>query len=227
MKNRFHNTRLFLESFEKNNQGKFILDAGAGERPYEVIFKNNFYSSQDFGKYEKGGNTLEYDKVESIWDSKSCQIICDIYDIPKQDATYDLVLCTEVLEHLQYPDKCITELIRVLKIGGQLLITMPYGCHYHQEPYFFNSGLSHHWFKKVADDNSCEIGEMLLEGDYLTFLFNENKSLYRLQKNTFKRFVLFIWNIFSFLIENIFRALKINFPKYHSGIFCIFIKTQK
>ncbi|MEO5332527.1 MAG: class I SAM-dependent methyltransferase [Magnetococcus sp. YQC-5] len=51
----------------------------------------------------------------------------DAAHLPYQDATFDLVLCSEVLEHL--PDgedqRCLAEMKRVLKPAGRLLITVP------------------------------------------------------------------------------------------------------
>lgn len=48
---------------------------------------------------------------------------CD--PIPLPDGTGDLVICTEVLEHVPDPVKMLHELIRVAKPGAQLLITVP------------------------------------------------------------------------------------------------------
>jgi SAM-dependent methyltransferase len=48
---------------------------------------------------------------------------CD--PIPLADNSGDLVICTEVLEHVPDPEKFLLELIRVTRPGGQLLITVP------------------------------------------------------------------------------------------------------
>ena len=40
---------------------------------------------------------------------------------------YDVILCTEVLEHLEHPRKALTNLIRQLAPGGRLLLTVPDG----------------------------------------------------------------------------------------------------
>lgn len=49
----------------------------------------------------------------------------DIYE--KTDNQFDLVFCTETLEHLLYPDKALDNLIYSLKPGGYLIITVPDG----------------------------------------------------------------------------------------------------
>lgn len=40
---------------------------------------------------------------------------------------FDLVLCTEVLEHCDYPADIVRDMIRVTKTGGMILITVPDG----------------------------------------------------------------------------------------------------
>ena len=42
-----------------------------------------------------------------------------------EDAVFDIVLCNDVVEHLEYPEKCFEEILRVLKPGGVVIITTP------------------------------------------------------------------------------------------------------
>lgn len=39
---------------------------------------------------------------------------------------YDIVLCLEVIEHTKHPDKIIAEIHRVLRPGGQVMLTAPF-----------------------------------------------------------------------------------------------------
>lgn len=52
----------------------------------------------------------------------------DIYNLPLEDCSMDLVVCTEVLEHLKGPQKALKELVRVSK--KYLLLSVP------NEPFF-------------------------------------------------------------------------------------------
>ena len=65
--------------------------------------------------------------------------------LPFADASFDTVLCTEVLEHLPTPAACMTEMVRVLKPGGRLLLTVPFIQPLHELPFdyyrFTPSGL--------------------------------------------------------------------------------------
>jgi ubiquinone/menaquinone biosynthesis C-methylase UbiE len=52
----------------------------------------------------------------------------NIYDLPYKNSEFDLVICTEVLEHLKEPDKALKELKRVTK--KYCIISVP------NEPWF-------------------------------------------------------------------------------------------
>jgi|SRR5688572_4394486 len=44
-----------------------------------------------------------------------------------KDEKFDTVLCTEVLEHLLYPDLALSNLLSMINPGGKLLLTVPNG----------------------------------------------------------------------------------------------------
>ncbi len=45
--------------------------------------------------------------------------------LPFENASFDCVTCLEVIEHLIFPEKAISEISRVLKPGGHVIITVP------------------------------------------------------------------------------------------------------
>jgi SAM-dependent methyltransferase len=53
-------------------------------------------------------------------------VACDLNErIPYADGTFDVVVATEVIEHLDNPQRLISEAARVLAPGGRVLITTP------------------------------------------------------------------------------------------------------
>lgn len=48
-----------------------------------------------------------------------------VYEIQADDNTYDLIFLLEVLEHLDYPDKALQEIARVVKPDGYLVLGVP------------------------------------------------------------------------------------------------------
>jgi 2-polyprenyl-3-methyl-5-hydroxy-6-metoxy-1,4-benzoquinol methylase len=54
-------------------------------------------------------------------------IVGNLYNVDLGDGGYDLVLCTEVLEHLREPEAALTVLCRLCASGGTVLVTVPDG----------------------------------------------------------------------------------------------------
>ncbi len=52
------------------------------------------------------------------------------YQLPFPDSVFDAVLMDYVLEHIEQPDKCASEVFRVLKPGGRLFFRTPNLFHY-------------------------------------------------------------------------------------------------
>jgi SAM-dependent methyltransferase len=49
----------------------------------------------------------------------------DIENMPFEDGSFGTVVCTEVLEHVPYPDQALREIRRVLRPGGVLIGSVP------------------------------------------------------------------------------------------------------
>jgi len=117
--------------------GSRVLDAGAGSSKYRQRFAHCRYETQDFCQYE--GKLVKY--LQPI------DYVCDVAHIPLPDATFDAILCTEVLEHVVEPVAVVQEFSRLLKPGGQLWLTTPHGTYVHMEPYHYNCGLTEYWYR--------------------------------------------------------------------------------
>lgn len=48
-----------------------------------------------------------------------------VYDLKRDDQTFDIVFLLEVLEHLDYPEKALQEISRVMRPGGYLVLGVP------------------------------------------------------------------------------------------------------
>lgn len=74
------------------------------------------------------GVTIDVTNYDNAWTPTVTAFAIDLeYDeIPAEDETYDIVLCCEVLEHMEIdPMHMLSEVNRVLKIGGKLIVTTP------------------------------------------------------------------------------------------------------
>jgi SAM-dependent methyltransferase len=104
--------------------GGRVLDAGAGNAPYAELFDHCQYVGADWS------NSPHAQASES-------DIIASLDALPVNSASFDAVLCTEVLEHLRHPDAVLAELARVLVPGGRLCLTVPFVWPLHEEPFDF------------------------------------------------------------------------------------------
>jgi SAM-dependent methyltransferase len=68
------------------------------------------------------------------------------------NASFDLVLCTQVLEHCASPWRAVHEIHRILRPGGHLILSVPHVWFYHPHP-------SDHWrFTQEGVVRLCEEG---------------------------------------------------------------------
>ena len=65
-----------------------------------------------------------------------------VLDLPYPDATFDRALCLDVLEHLRYDEQpvALAELFRVLRPGGELLVSVPNLAHLQSRMHFLLQG---------------------------------------------------------------------------------------
>jgi SAM-dependent methyltransferase len=146
--------------------GKKILDAGAGECIYKGDCQHLRYVSQDFCQYDGKGNGRGLQRKQ--WQHPRIDIVCDIEQLTVKSKTFDVVLCTEVLEHIPHPERVIAEFRRVLKFGGVLIMTAPFCSQTHFAPYHYSTGFSKYWYEKVLSENGFSINSMTSIGDYYT-----------------------------------------------------------
>jgi len=146
-----------------------LLDAGAGLKPYESLFGHCQYESCDFAECEEFYGNLDDGRRDDI--AARHTYICTLEQIPVADDTYDIVICTEVLEHVPSPAAVLRELHRVLKPSGKLLITVPQGYGIHGEPYnfFYFTRYGLELVLKEAGFNVMMIRE---RGGYFYFLYD-------------------------------------------------------
>ena len=104
-----------------------LLDVGCGEMPFRAFLPDDVrYTGIDVPQadaFSMAGGT----DVHSF----------DGRTIPFPDASFDYILCTEVLEHAEAPEMLVAEMLRVLRPGGTLLATIPFSARVHYAPYDF------------------------------------------------------------------------------------------
>lgn len=109
-------TRARLHTFiVKHATDKKVLDLGASSSPYAHLFPNRV--------------SFDIEAREGI------DVVGDAHDMPFSDNEFEMIVCTEVLEHLHSPQIGINEMRRVLKPGGKLILTTRFVFPIHDAPH--------------------------------------------------------------------------------------------
>lgn len=131
-----------------------FMDFGCGTKPYQhLITKVSKYTGVDF---KGGGNNYKNTKVDVYYDG---------HTLPFEDDTFDSSLATEVLEHIFNPDEILSEINRVLKPEGLLLITCPFFWPEHEQPWDYARYTSF-GIKHLLEINGFEIVSQEKTGNF-------------------------------------------------------------
>jgi SAM-dependent methyltransferase len=75
--------------------------------------------------------------VDIPWSPHQAKVDCwaNVLALPFKSGSFDVVACTEVLEHVENPRQALSEMRRVLKRGGKLLLSVPFMQAEHEQPH--------------------------------------------------------------------------------------------
>lgn len=101
-----------------------VVDVGCGRKPYRARVPATRYVGVDVDTPV----TRELAAADVFYDGRT---------LPFADASFDGVLCSQVLEHVFQPEAFLQEIARVLRPGGQLVLTVPFAWDEHEQPHDF------------------------------------------------------------------------------------------
>ncbi|MDJ1172663.1 tetratricopeptide repeat protein [Roseofilum capinflatum] len=102
---------------------KTIADVGCGFGQLLLMIRENYQPLLIKG-FDFSSSAVK--TAQTIHSYPDCEFEQnDIYEGVNQ--TFDVVFCTEVLEHLLYPQKALINLLKMIKIKGTLILTVPNG----------------------------------------------------------------------------------------------------
>jgi len=107
----------WLEEEGARAGGRRILDVGCGVKPYLPFFSS----------------AREYVGVDVV-PNPHADVIAPIEELPFEDGAFDVVLCIQVLEHVDDPARAVRELRRVCTPGGRVLASTHGTQVYHPSP---------------------------------------------------------------------------------------------
>lgn len=104
-------TQLIREAAASLQPGKreILLDIGGRGKPYAEYFSDH----------------VRWHFVADIEPGVSVDLVADARVLPVADGSVDVVLCTQVIEHIPEPARVLQEIFRVLRPGGTLILSAP------------------------------------------------------------------------------------------------------
>ena len=143
-----------LRAYNKKNEGKSILDVGGRKSPY-TIHVNAEITVLDVPQENETQEQLNLgftsDLLHFFKNKRS-----NIKDVIVQDmtkstlpkASYDAVVCVEVIEHVEEDDLFVKNISDVLKKDGWAYFTTPNGDYVKNEPPYYNPDHKRHYTKE-------------------------------------------------------------------------------
>lgn len=149
-----------------------VLDAGAGDCFAKRWFRRHTYTALDIAD-----SILETPDIPETPDIQ--KIKGSVEKLPFQNNTFDIVLCLEVLEYIEYPERALDEFFRVLANGGILVLSAPLMVQYHGDLRRFTPPL----LKRMVTGAGFEITAFCSVGGYFRMLgWQISKLGYRVRK---------------------------------------------
>jgi len=154
-------------------------------------------------------------------------ILGDAQNMPVKSNAVDCVKCTELLEHVEYPERVVEEVLRILKPGGTLILSTPFMAGIHNDPYDFQR-FTDQKLTRMLEDN-FHIITLKKQGLYFTVLaYMINQSIL----NSKSRVIGFLGRLFPLLdllvrLDNRASVKNSKFmSSFTTGFFVIAVKKE-
>ena len=147
-----------------------LLEVGCGSKPYQSLFRVDKYVGLDIERK----SSHERGVADFLYDGNT---------FPFPDASFDSVLCNQVLEHVFNPDDFLKEIVRVLKPGGKLLLTVPFVWDEHEQPYDY-ARYSSFGLRALMEKQGLKVLQHKKLGDDISIIFQlTNAYFYKVIQN--------------------------------------------
>jgi len=186
-------TRERLRNFlKKYSSDEKILDIGSGGSSYQDLFPNRL--------------TLDIDE------KRKPEIVGDAHDLPFEDNFFSFVLCTEVLEHTKDPRQVVSEINRVLKTGGIVVLTTRFMFPIHDAPHDYWRFTPYSLQMLFKEMEVLELVPEVSDFSAIAVLLQRMGYQYKFKFNKIIKFSLFfaarVLNSMNFIIVKSFGDIK-------------------
>ena len=129
-------------------------------------------------------NVLTWTYVD-LHSGKRPTVAADVQALPLQDRSFDTVVCLEVLEYVRDPHRAFLEMARVLRTGGNLLVSTPFLHRFDTDHDYWR--FSKHALRYLASTAGLETKQVLQQGHALASMGAILKNLVAGVRHTWAR----------------------------------------
>lgn len=142
--------RGYQQAIEKYAHGR-LIDLGCGNAPLAALYRPRvdeyYWADWPNSAHQKFELDYEVDLNE---------------DLPFDPSSFDTILLSDVLEHLANPDKLFSQVSRMLRPNGNLIIGVPFLYHIHEHPHDYHryTRFKLEWFARDHGLEAVDIREV-------------------------------------------------------------------
>ena len=110
LNNQHERDQFIIERLGRLPANSRLLDAGCGSQRYREYCGHLVYKGQDFAQYmtdEKQVLSNQGQVSQSVYPYGEIDYVGDVWNIEADDGAFDVILCTEVFEHIPYPNETV------------------------------------------------------------------------------------------------------------------------
>jgi len=158
----FGDSKVTIPAITKYCRGN-LIDIGCGDMPYRDVIAR--YVSR-------------YDSLDVERRVPGVTFVSDVQDMDVvADESYDSAVCFEVLEHVPDPIKALSEIHRILKENGVLILTAPHLSRVHEAPYDFFR-YTQYGLVSLLKNTGFNILEIKTRGGIFSFLGHQVSTIF-------------------------------------------------
>jgi SAM-dependent methyltransferase len=124
-----------------------LLDLGAGNQPLRA-----WYQPQ-----------ADQIVAVDVAPAPGLDVLCLASPLPFRDDIFDTIVCTSVLEHVDDAERAMAEMVRVLRPGGTVLMTVPFLYPTHEAPYDYWR-TTHHGLRSLIERHGLQLADLKAQG---------------------------------------------------------------
>ncbi|MDY0907441.1 class I SAM-dependent methyltransferase [Pedobacter sp. CFBP9032] len=144
---KYYHADLF-SAFDKYACGS-LLDIGCGNKPYQDKLADKIINYTGVDIIQSSENKVDY--------------LCPANNIPLENNSFDTVISTQTIEHVEDHQGLVNEAYRLLKTEGLFILSGPLYWPLHEEPYDFFR-FTKHGFQYILEKAGFEVLEIKSNG---------------------------------------------------------------